>query len=63
VTNRRHAIEAAIRDNLAKHGFPLDLMEDTLFTRGEHQGWEGSQETETTELHSREEEKQESGDP
>jgi len=39
VTNREHAVEAATRDNLAKHGFPLDAGRDTVLTKGERPEW------------------------
>jgi len=39
VTNRMHDVEPATRDNLAKHGFPLDSSMDTLFTKAEKPEW------------------------
>ncbi|MFQ5793213.1 MAG: 5'-nucleotidase, lipoprotein e(P4) family [Acidobacteriota bacterium] len=45
VTNRRHEVEEATRKNLEKYGFPLDRNRDTLYTRGEKEGWQGSDKT------------------
>ncbi len=42
VTNRMNDVEPATRDNLAKHGFPLDPSMDTLFTKGEKPDWSPS---------------------
>ena len=39
VTNRMHDVEPATRDNLEKHGFPLDASMDTLFTKAEKPEW------------------------
>lgn len=39
VTNRRHPLEEATRNNLAHHGFPLDAEVDTIFTRDERGDW------------------------
>jgi acid phosphatase len=43
VTNRDRALEQATRDNLAKHGFPLDPGRDTVLTRGERPEWTSSE--------------------
>lgn len=43
VTNRDRALEQATRDNLAKHGFPLDSSRDTVFTRAERPEWAASE--------------------
>ena len=40
LTNRRHEVEEATRNNLAKFGFPLKVDEDTLYTRGEKEEWD-----------------------
>jgi acid phosphatase len=43
VTNRRHVVEEATRDNLKALGFPIDQGgEDTLYTRGERDAWQAS---------------------
>jgi acid phosphatase len=42
VTNRDRALEQATRDNLAKHGFPLDPNRDTVLTRAERPEWSSS---------------------
>lgn len=42
VTNRDRALEEATRDNLAKHGFPLDAGRDTVLTRAERPEWSSS---------------------
>ena len=42
VTNRDRALEQATRDNLAKHGFPLDPGRDTVLTRAERPEWAAS---------------------
>ena len=39
VTNRDRALEQATRDNLAKYGFPLDPIRDTVLTRAERPAW------------------------
>ncbi len=39
VTNRRHQVEDATRNNLARHGFPLDPEVDTILTRDERGDW------------------------
>ncbi len=39
VTNRDHALEQATRDNLARHGFPLDSSRDTVLTKNEQPEW------------------------
>ncbi len=39
LTNRRHEVEEATRNNLSRHGFPLDPALDTVFTRDERQDW------------------------
>ncbi len=39
VTNRLHDLEEATRENLRKHGFPLDSDSDTIYTRGERESW------------------------
>ena len=43
VTNRDRALEQATRDNLAKFGFPLDPVRDTVFTRAERPEWAASE--------------------
>ena len=43
VTNRDRALEQATRDNLAKHGFPLDPGLDTVLTRAERPEWAASE--------------------
>ena len=35
LTSRNHAVEAVTRENLAKHGFPVDPKIDTVLTRRE----------------------------
>ncbi len=40
LTNRRHEVEEATRNNLEKFGFPLKVDEDTLYTRGEKEEWD-----------------------
>ena len=40
LTNRRHAVEEATRNNLEKAGFPLKADEDTVYTRGEREEWD-----------------------
>lgn len=45
VTNRRHEVEAATRDNLATYSFPLAPAEDRILTRGEESDWTGDKET------------------
>jgi len=45
VTNRDHAVEQATRDNLAKHGFPLDPARDTVLTLNEQPGWTSEKST------------------
>jgi acid phosphatase len=42
VTNREHEVEGATRENLKRHGFPLDDDRDVLLTKYEREGWEGS---------------------
>jgi len=42
VTNRDRALEQATRDNLAKYGFPLDPVRDTVLTRAERPEWSSS---------------------
>jgi acid phosphatase len=42
LTNRRHEVEGATRNNLAKLGFPLNKGVDTLYTRGEKEEWDVS---------------------
>lgn len=42
VTNRDRALEQATRDNLAKYGFPLDPIRDTVLTRAERPEWASS---------------------
>lgn len=39
VTNRRHEVEPATRNNLQALGFPLESELDTIYTRDERQGW------------------------
>ncbi len=39
VTNRRHQVEGATRNNLTRHGFPLDPQVDTVLTRDERGDW------------------------
>ena len=40
LTNRRHQVEEATRNNLEKRGFPLNEEVDTLYTRGEKEEWD-----------------------
>jgi len=40
LTNRRHEVEEATRNNLEKFGFPLKVDEDTLYTLGEKEEWD-----------------------
>ena len=42
VTNREHEVEAPTRDNLKRHGFPIDDERDVLMTKYERETWEGS---------------------
>jgi acid phosphatase len=42
VTNRSAPTEAATRKNLAKFGYPIDLSEDTVLTKGEKAAWKSS---------------------
>jgi acid phosphatase len=42
LTNRRHAVEEATRENLEQLGFYLDEDKDTLFTRAEKEEWDAS---------------------
>ena len=42
LTNRRHEVEEATRNNLEKAGFPLKADEDTVYTRGEKEEWDVS---------------------
>jgi acid phosphatase len=45
VTNRRHEVEPATRDNLAAWGFPLSEDTDRILTRAEQPDWTGEKET------------------
>lgn len=50
VTNRRHEVESATRNNLAAHGFPLSDDIDTILTRDERPGWGGDKGTRRQEV-------------
>lgn len=45
VTNRRHEVEPATRNNLAAYGFPLPDDEDRVLTRAERPEWTGDKGT------------------